>query len=155
MSAKKVVMLYGNSIVKAIKSEFKQLVHDKEVFVPKFFHLLSWKERRRGLCAIALIDLKQSGRLKGWTVANGSVQRKYIPEDDAASPTVCREAVFLTSAVDGWERQVVAIVDISGAFFQALIDVFEDKMVDIMISIKPLYSDYIYITSTGKKLLSV
>ena len=160
MSANQGLKKFGERAENAIKAEFKQLIHGKDVFIPKFFSELSQEQRKRALKAITLIDHKRSGKVKGRTVANGSVQRGYIPADEASSPTVTTEAVFLTAVMNAKENRVVASCDISGAFLQALMDdfvvvVFEDKMVELMVEIEPGYAKYIHTTKKGKKILYV
>jgi hypothetical protein len=43
----------------------------------------------------------------------------YISKEDAVSPTICTEAVFLTAVIDALEDNDVAILDVPGAFMQA------------------------------------
>ena len=160
MSAKKGLKLFGERASDAIKAEFEQLIHGKKVFIPIMMSSLSREERRKALRAITLIDHKRSGQVKGRTVANGSTQRLYIPQDEACSPTVATEAVLITAVIDGNERRIVGIYDVSGAFLQAYMDdfvvvVFEDDMVDLMVETEPSFGEYVYITSKGKKLLYV
>ena len=88
MSAKQGLKEFGDRAVQAIKAEFHQLVHEMEVFIPKRFHSLTYDQKRKALKAITLIDHKRSGKVKGRTVANGSVQRLYIPSEEACAPTV-------------------------------------------------------------------
>ena len=88
------------------------------------------------------------------------MQRSYIDSSEAASPTATTEAVIITCAVEGAEHRVVAVTDISGAFFQAKMDdivhaVYENEMVDFMIHTDSIYEDYVYTTKTGKRLLYV
>ena len=87
---------------------------------------------------------------------NGSTLQKYIPQDEASSPTVTIDGVFLTADFNAKERRAVVVCDVSGAFLQArmvdlVIVVFEDEMVDILIKIKPRYAKYLHITKKGKK----
>lgn len=160
MSANQGLKKFGVRAEQAIKAEFKQLIHDKKVFFPRFFKSLSREDRRKALKAITLIDHKRSGKVKGRTVADGSSQRKYIPAEEAASPTATTEAVLLTSVIEANEERIVATCDVSGAFLLAYIDdfvvvVFEDRMVDIMIAIEPKYEKYVHVTKDGKRILYV
>ena len=159
-SAKQGLKKFGQRAIDAIKAEFYQLVHTMEVFIPLQYKDLTRDQRRKALKAITLIDYKRSGKVKGRTVANGSVQRYYILPEDACSPTVTTEAVFLTSVLNAKENRVVAVCDVSGAFLQAFMDefvvvVFEDQMVELLIETEPNYEQFVYTTSKGKKLLFV
>ena len=107
-----------------------------------------------------MVEEKRSGTVKGRTVADGSMQRDCIDSADAASPTATTEAVIITCAIEGAERRVVAVTDISGAFLQAEMDdivhvVYENEMIDLLIKTDPTYKEYVYITKTGKRLLYV
>ena len=158
MSAKQGLRKFGERAEKAIKAEFHQLIHGKEVFIPRFYSELTKQQRKKALRAITLIDHKRTGKVKGRTVANGSIQRSYIPQDEASSPTVSTEAVFLVSVMNAHEKRVIAVCDISGVFLQAYMDefvavIFENEMVDLMIETEPKYEKYVHINSKGKKVL--
>ena len=63
-----------------------------------------------------------------------------MAKEDAASPTVATEAVFLTSVIDALENREVAVFDVPGAFVQADMDElvhvrFIGKMVDLLMEI--------------------
>ena len=51
--------------------------------------------------------------------ANGSVQRDHIAKEEAASPTVALESVFVTAAIDARENREVVTINIPGAFLHA------------------------------------
>ena len=118
MSAKRGLEVFGERAEDALVKEYKQF-DEKEVFVPVMFDSLKPEERKKALNAISLIEQKRTGKVKGRTVADGSMQRHYIEKGDAASPTVTTEAVLITSAIEAHEKRVVATCDISGAFLQA------------------------------------
>jgi len=54
--------------------------------------------------------------------ANWSVQRDHVAKEEAASPTVVFESVFVTTAIDANENREVVSIDISGAFLHATND---------------------------------
>jgi hypothetical protein len=65
-----------------------------------------------------------------------------MAREDAASPTVATESIFLTAVIDALEGRDVAIIDIPGAFMQVDIDEqvhirFTGKMVDMLLEIDP------------------
>ena len=45
-----------------------------------------------------------------------------MAKEDATSPTLASEAVFLTAVVDAWEAQAVGVVDLPGVFMQVDMD---------------------------------
>jgi hypothetical protein len=63
-----------------------------------------------------------------------------LAREDAASPTVATESVFLTTVIDALEGRDVAVIDVPGAFMQADMDElvqvrFTGKMVDLLLEI--------------------
>jgi Reverse transcriptase (RNA-dependent DNA polymerase) len=92
---------------------------------------------------------KRCGKVKARGCADGRKQRDYISSEDAASPTVATEAVFITAVIDGMENREVAVVDVPGAFMQVDMDSvvhvrFNGKMVDLLVEIDhDAYAPYI------------
>ncbi len=62
---------------------------------------------------------KRNGTVKAQSCANGSVQRDHIAKEEAASPTVALESVFVTAAIDARENREVVTINIRGAFLHA------------------------------------
>ena len=60
--------------------------------------------------------------LKAQGCADGRKQRIYKNKDETSSPTVSKEAVFLTSVINAQERHQVMTIDIPGTFMQVDID---------------------------------
>ena len=78
------------------------------------------KQRRMALRAINLIKEKRCGKLKARICANGSKQKKYLsPDESVASPTSSNEGVLTSFMIDAYERRVIAILDIPGAYLHA------------------------------------
>jgi hypothetical protein len=65
---------------------------------------------------------KRCGRVKGRGCADGRPHRAFIPSEDATSPAVSIQAVFLTCLIDTHEGRDVTTVDVPGAFIQADMD---------------------------------
>jgi hypothetical protein len=91
------------------------------------------------------MKMKQSGEIKGRTVAGGNKQQGYIDEEDATSPTLAMESVILMSLIDAEEERNSATIDVPNAFIQPVV---EDKkkrvivwiqgmLVDILVKIAP------------------
>ncbi len=60
--------------------------------------------------------------MKARSCANGSVQRDHIAIEEAASPAVALESVFVTAAIDARENREVVTIDIPGVFLHATND---------------------------------
>ena len=54
---------------------------------------------------------KRNGKIKGRGCADGRKQRAYIAKEDATSPTVSTDAVFITAIIDAMEGRCVTVVD--------------------------------------------
>ncbi len=57
--------------------------------------------------------------MKARSCANGSVQRDHNAKEEAASPTVALESVFVTAAINARENREVVTINIPGAFLHA------------------------------------
>jgi len=150
ISVKKGLKNFGERAADAIMEEFSQL-HNKKIFVPRYFHEITSEQRRKYLRAITLVNEKKSGKIKGRTIANGRSQREYVDPADAASPTVSLEGLLLTCVIESKEERDVATADVSGAFLQADMDkfvtvIFTGSMVDLLIRTNVIYEEYVYVT---------
>jgi hypothetical protein len=126
----------------AVKSELQQM-HERNVGAGvRKEEVEAWTTEKRDMALGYLIFLKRKrcGKIKARGCADGRPQRKYIAKEDATSPTVTTEAVFITALIDAYEGRDVAVVDIPGAFMQT--DMDEDthikitgKMVDWLIEV--------------------
>ena len=94
--------------VEAAFGEMKQL-HDMDTFFPRHGKSLTKEERVWCLSSLIFLKEKRDGRVKGRTCVNGAPQREYIKKEDATSPTVMTDSVFITSVVDAYGRRYVAI----------------------------------------------
>jgi hypothetical protein len=89
---------------------------------------------------LMFLKRKRCGKIKGRGCADGQKQRAYTAREDAASPTVATESIFLTMVIDALEGRDVAVLDVPGAFMQVdmneLVHVwFTGKMVDLVMEI--------------------
>jgi hypothetical protein len=139
MSMKQGIRMFGKSGVDAVKKEMQQ-VHDRNVMLAKKATDLTDKQREDALAYLMFLKRKRCGKIKGRGCADGRKQRMYTAKEDAASPTVAIESIFLTAVVDGMENREVAVLDVPGAFMQADMDElvhvrFTGKMVDLLIEI--------------------
>ena len=74
------------------------------------------------LAYLMFLKHKHCGWVKGHGCTDGRKQHPYMAQEDATSPTVASESVFLTAVVDAWENHAVAVVDLPGAFMQVDMD---------------------------------
>ena len=101
---------------------------------------------------------KKCGKIKARGCADGRPQRKYIPKEDTALPTVSTEALFLSTMIDAYERRCVKTVDIPGAFMQTdqpgIVHIrLVGAMVRLLVSVAPgVYYEYVVI-ERGEEVL--
>ena len=96
---------------------------------PKTAKGLSAQERQEALAFLMFLKRKKTGQVKGRGCANGRKQRVYSDKDEATSPTIATEAVFLMAVIDAMEGRCVAVMDVPVAFLQA--DMPEDETVHV------------------------
>jgi hypothetical protein len=112
------VKKHGEAAIAAIIKEVQQL-DDLKVLDPIMAAALTPEERKRALNAITLIKEKRTGTLKGRTCADGRKQREYVKREDAASPALSTEGLYMTLAIDAKEERDVATADVAGAYLKA------------------------------------
>ena len=59
---------------------------------------------------------KRSGEINARACANESMQQQYISKENAASPTLNIQSVFITAAIEAHKRRNVVKLDIPGAY---------------------------------------
>ena len=147
---------------KAVGKELLQL-HNREVYRPLDASKLSPQEKRNALESIMTVKEKRTGDLKGRFCVNGSKQRGTIPREEAASPTVNLDSVFLTAAIDAHEGRDVAVVDLPGAYLSVKLEdpdtvdmVLRGTMAELMALTAPqVYRQYVTVDARGQKVLYV
>ena len=123
MTATASIKKHGQRAIEALMNEFLQL-HNKDIFEPMHAHKLTNDQKRRALRAINLIKEKRCGKLKGRTVADGSMQRNRYTKEETTSPTISVDALMLTLLVNAKEKRDVATADVEGAYLHADMDEF-------------------------------
>ena len=126
MTVNKGIKLLGEVAVVAMFKEYRQL-DDLEVLGILDPDLLTADQKKNALRAINLIKVKHDGNVKGRTCADGSSQRKYVPCEEAASPTISLESIMALLLINAYEKRDVAIFDVPGAYLHA--DVPDDKFI--------------------------
>ena len=80
---------------------------------------MSGEEKKKALSLLIFLKEKQNGTVKAQSCTNGSVQQLHVTKEEAASPTVALESVFVTSTIEARENREVVTINISGAFLHA------------------------------------
>ena len=112
--------MFGKEDIKAIKKEVSQL-HQRNCFGLVDMTLLTPMEKRRAVEVLLFLCKKRDGSIKGWMVYNGKPTRKWLMQDETASPKVSLEVTFLTAMIDAKEKCDIMTNDVPNAFIQALI----------------------------------
>ena len=106
----------------------KQL-HDRKVFKPIMSSELTTQERKRAMESLIILIEKRDGRIKARTCANGSIQRDYIPRENAASPTASTDSVLITGVIEAKQKRDIMTLDIPNAFVQTSIPPGDEKVI--------------------------
>ncbi len=144
----------------ALQQELKQL-HDMDVFIPVPESDLSPQQKEKAHSTVTFIKEKRDNRVKGRVCADGRKQQEDFSREEAASPTVTNELVFLTGVIDAKEQRDVATVDIAGAYLHAVNDhdvhmVLEGKLAELMDLVAPhIYCKHITTNKKGQPMLYV
>jgi hypothetical protein len=130
LSMKAGLKRWGNKATEAVRSEMKQL-HFRDTFKPLHWNELTPAQKKTVLEShLFLKEKRDTGKIKGRTVAGGNKQRDYISKEEASSPTVATGSVLLTCIIDAEEGRDVAVIDIPNAFIQTKIENEKDMSVN-------------------------
>jgi hypothetical protein len=114
----------------------------------------------KALSFLLFLKEKQTGKIKGSTCINGVPQQAYIAKEDAASPTVSTESVFIKSTIAASERKV-RCYNIPSVFVNTDVDedvlmVPKGELAEMMIQIAPqTYRKYVIVDRKGTPILYV
>jgi hypothetical protein len=103
---------------------------------------LTQVQKVKALLLLMFLKEKRCGKVKGRACINGAPQCAYIPKEDAASPTVSNESVFITAAIAAHEKQFMRCFDVPGAFLHTETDedmlmVLRGPLAEMMVRIAP------------------
>ena len=111
--------------------------------------------------SVIFVKEKRDKSIKTRACVNGAPQREYIAKEDATSPTVAIDSVFITGAIDAHERRDVAYADLPGAFLHTETDekvvmMLTGELCELMVKVDPtLYRKYVHKDRRGKPVLYV
>ena len=147
VSVKEGIKRFGDKAIQALVVELTQL-DDKNTFTPLMVNELNNDEKRMSLNLLALIKQKRCGKVKGRVVADGRKQRKFVPREEATSPTIKLESLLMSLVIDAKEKRSVATADIVGAYLLAdmkdkVIVKLTGESVRIMCKNNSKYNDFV------------
>jgi hypothetical protein len=159
---KAAVQRFEDGAETAVHKELLQ-IHNHDAFAPQHVEAFTFKQRKRALESIMTVKHKHDDSLKGRLCADGRKQRGTMRKDDAASPTVCTDSVFITAAIEAAERRKVSVVDLPGAYLSANMDnkeevlmVMRGRLAEMMAIAAPeVYRPYVKTDPNGKAVLYV
>jgi hypothetical protein len=122
---------------------------------------LTREDWTKALSSLLFLKEKRCKKIKGRACVNGAPQRAYIPKEDAASPTVSTESIFITSAIAASKKRHVRCYDIPSAFVNTDVDenvlmVLRGELAEMLVLIAPqIYRKHIAIDKKGTPILYV
>jgi hypothetical protein len=133
--------LFGNKGHDAICKELTQF-HTLKRFAPKDPKLLTREDCQNALTTLIFLMEKSSGEIKAQACANGSTQQDHIAKEEATSPTITTESIFIQSTIFAHEKCDTATCNIPGAFLQAYNPDFvlmrlDGILVELMVKVAP------------------
>ena len=130
------------------KGELTQL-HVMDTWVPEDPTMISRADKVKAISSLVFLKEKSSRKLKGRVCVNGEPQRSYIRKEDAYSPTVANESVFITSVISAHKKRFVRCYNVSGEFLHTESDengliVLRGELAEMMVHIAPqIYRPYV------------
>jgi len=147
----------------AVTKELTQ-IHDMDTYIPVDSDKLTAKQKRKAMESLIFLTENHDGRIKSRMCGDGSKQRRRpgYKKEDTVSPTVSTDAVFLTMAIEVYERRATATFDIPGAFLHAYCEEgdihmrLRGRLAELMVLVDPkLYRQYVRYSSHGDAVLYV
>jgi hypothetical protein len=151
---------FGDKGVSAAESELTQL-HVMDVWEVQDPSKMSRIDKVKALSSLMFLKEKRCGKVKGRACINGAPQRAYIPKEDAASPTVSNESVFITAAIAAFENRFVRCFDVPGAFLHTDTDervfmVLRGPLAEMLVNIAPeTYKNFVTVDKKGAPVIYV
>jgi hypothetical protein len=149
--------VFGKKGEVAVEKELQQM-KDMDAYAPIDPSTLTEEQKKEAINQLMFLTQKRCGRVKARSCADGRQQRRYIKKEDASSPTVALEAIFITLRIEAKERRSAATIDIPGAFLHAdndedVIMQLRGKLAELMVQIDPeLYGKYVVMEGKQKVL---
>ena len=151
---------FGERGAKAAVSELTQL-HIMDTWAVMDPGQLTREDKVKALSSLLFLKEKRCGKIKGRACINGAPQRAYIPKEEAASPTVSTESMFITAGIAASEGRYVRCYDVPSAFVNTDVDenvlmVLKGELAEMMVHIAPqIYRKHITVDGKGSPVLYV
>ena len=153
---------FGKRGEEAVQKELKQ-IHDLNAYKPLVASKLTSEEKKNAVPSLMFLTEKQYGKIKARKCADGRKQREYINKQDAASPTISLDSIFITGVIETHENRDVVVIDLPGAFQHAKLEdedevmiVMEGCLAEMMVMTEPkVYRKYVTINSRGQPVFDV
>jgi hypothetical protein len=148
---------FGDRAEMAVTKELHQF-NTYDVFKQITADSLRDKEKKKALSTLIFLKEKQNGTVNAQSCVNRSVQRLHVAKEEAASPMVALESIFVTSTIDARENREVVTINIPGAFLHAknkdyIVMQMNGTLAELMAKTDPkLYRKYL-VDKKGKKVL--
>jgi hypothetical protein len=119
------------------------------------------EDRVKALSSLLFLKERHTGKVKGRACINKVPQRVYIPKEEAASPTVSTESIFITAVITANKKRQVRFYDIPSTFINTDVDkdvlmVLKGEVAEMMVQIAPqVYRKYVTVNKKGTKVLCV
>ena len=137
------VQKFGSEKAKAAVMKEMDQLRRRNCFCPVDVSTLTEEEKRKAQAMLMLLSEKSNGKIKGRGVYNGTPTREWFTKEDAASPTVSMESIFLCATVDAHEEHDVMTNDIPNAFIQAQLPRWKDGEECILLKITGVLIDFL------------
>ena len=101
---------------------------------------------------------KRDGTIKARQCTDGRKEQEHLAKEEATSPTVSTDAIFITSVIDAKDDRQVAVVDLPGAILhednaEDVIMFMKGRLAELMMMEAPqTYQKYVMIESEQKVL---
>jgi hypothetical protein len=148
---------FGKEGETAVTKELNQF-NTYGVFKPQHARDLSDDNKKKALSSLIFLRQKKNGAVKVRSCANGNPQREHITKEEAATPTVTLELVFLTLTIDAKENREVVTIDIPGAFLHVdnkdyVIMKMVGMLAELMVKTNPKMCRQFVVLEKGRSVL--
>ena len=160
MSLKKGLRMFGERGKEAVRKEIISF-KDFDVLEPILAKdELTYKQKLDALPLMMSLKEKRTGEIKGRGLAGGHKDRGKIPPGEATAPAAITESLYITSAIDAFERRFVGLLDIPLAYLHARTGhrvtsfvELDGILVDLYLQVDPSAASKVHYGKNGKKRL--
>ena len=90
---------FNEQVVVEVTKQLKQ-THDLQMFIPMDANAVTEEDKQKAIPLLMFFTEKQFSTAKARECANVSKQREFTKKEDAASPTICLDSIFITGVID-------------------------------------------------------